>query len=92
MPTACVKPGELLPALLASLSNTVARALQRGVVQQKYRAVGAQFGVAFKHAVAVACTGRKRRQRVFRRELASTTVSNPARVGPLWRLLVWRWR
>jgi hypothetical protein len=81
MPTARIELRKRAQRQVAAGAVAVGGALQRGVVQQKGHAVGAQLGVAFEHAVAVLCAQAEGGQGVFRGQLASATVGNPAGVG-----------
>ena len=53
MPAAGIKLGQCLPELASADVMTAGGAFQRGVVHQKRHAVGAEFGIALKHAVAM---------------------------------------
>jgi hypothetical protein len=57
-------------------------ALQARVVSQKTDSVGAEFEIAFKHAVAMACSSFKSTQGVFWCQGARTAMGHPKGARP----------
>jgi hypothetical protein len=60
----------------------VGGSLQCGVMHQKYHIVCTEFGIAFKHAIAVFSAFAKCGKRVFRSQSASASMRNPSWIGP----------
>jgi hypothetical protein len=56
--------------------------LQGGVMHQKNHIVSAEFGIAFKHAIAILSTFAKCSQCVFGGQCAGASVRNPFWIGP----------
>jgi hypothetical protein len=72
----------MLPALFAANAMAIGGSLQCGVMHQKYHIVCTEFGIAFKHAIAVFSAFAKSSQRVFRGQSTSASVGNPSWIGP----------
>jgi hypothetical protein len=56
--------------------------VQGGIVHQKHHIIGTEFGIAFKHSVAILSTFAESRQGVFRGQCARAAVRNPTGIGP----------
>ena len=52
-------------------------------MHQEGHAVGAEFGIALEHAVAVLRAETQCSERVFRRQLAGAPVRDPERIRPV---------
>jgi hypothetical protein len=77
----------LQPALFTANALAIGGSLQCGVVHQKHHIVSTEFGVAFKHAIAVFSAFAKCSQCVLGRQSASAPVGNPSWIGPIFERL-----
>lgn len=82
MPCAGIHLRQIVPSAFSGKAPAVAGALQARVVEQKSDVISADLDVAFKGAITVTRGDAKGSQGVFWRELAGTSVGNPAWVGP----------
>jgi hypothetical protein len=71
-----------MPRVIAAYALAIGGSVQGGIVHQKHHLIGTEFGIAFKHSVAILSTFAKGRQGIFRGQSTRAAVRNPAGIGP----------